>query len=65
MTEKGLDLVPMIFEMILWSHKYDSHSEARRITKLVQLIQRDNRKISHKLRDKIRRGEGIVRDFLD
>ena len=63
-TEKGLDLIPLIFEMILWSSKYDKDSEAKRIMPLVELIKKDNRKISQKVRDKVKRGEGIVRDYL-
>lgn len=64
-TEKGLDLIPIIFEMVLWSSKYDKDSEAKRIMALVELIKKDNRKISQKVREKIKRGEGIVRDFLE
>ena len=50
--------------MILWSSKYDKDSEAKRIMPLVELIKKDNRKISQKVRDKVKRGEGIVRDYL-
>lgn len=64
LTEKGLDLIPMIFEMVLWSAKYDSKSEANRITRLVELIKKDNRKISQKVIEQVRRGEGIVADYL-
>ncbi|HMV77624.1 MAG TPA: helix-turn-helix domain-containing protein [Leptospiraceae bacterium] len=64
LTEKGLDLIPLIFEMVLWSSKYDSESEAKRILPLVELIKKDNRKISSKVREKVKRGEGIVRDYL-
>lgn len=65
LTEKGLDLVPIIFEMVLWSAKYDPHSEARRIPRLVELIRKNNRRISAKVRTKVERGEGIVKDYLD
>lgn len=65
LTEKGLDLIPLIFEMVLWSAKYDSRSEARRITRLVELIRKDNRKISRKVMEQVRRGEGIVTGYLD
>jgi DNA-binding HxlR family transcriptional regulator len=63
-TEKGLDLIPVIFEMILWSEKYDGKSEARRISRLVELIRKDNRKISKKVREKVKRGEGILPEYL-
>lgn len=65
LTEKGLDLIPMLFEMILWSAKYDSKSEARRITKLVEMIRKDNRKISRKVIDRAREGRALFPEFLD
>lgn len=64
LTEKGLDLIPLLFEMVLWSDKYDSKSEAKRIPRLVELIRKDNRKISQKVREQVKRGEGIVADYL-
>jgi len=64
LSEKGLDLIPLIFEMLLWSAKYDDESQAKRIPRLVDLIQSDNRAISEKTREKVRRGEGIVFDYL-
>lgn len=65
LTEKGLDLIPVIFEMMLWSAKYDSHSEAKRIHRLIDLIRKDNRKISQEVMEKVRRGEAIVAEYLD
>lgn len=64
LTEKGLDLIPLLFEMVLWSAKYDVHSEAKQIPRLVELIRADNRKISRKTAEQVRRGEGIVRQYL-
>ena len=64
LTEKGLDLIPLIFEMVLWSAKYDSRSEAKRIVRLVELIRKDNRKISQKVIEQVRKGEGIVTEYL-
>ncbi|MDD8017580.1 MAG: helix-turn-helix domain-containing protein [Bacteroidota bacterium] len=64
LTEKGLDLIPLIFEMVLWSAKYDSRSEAKRIIRLVELIKKDNRKISQKVMEQVKRGEGIVAEYL-
>ena len=65
LTEKGLDLIPVIFEIVLWSAKYDKRSEAKRIARLVELIRKDNRRISAKLREKVKRGEGIVSDYVE
>jgi DNA-binding MarR family transcriptional regulator len=64
LTEKGLDLIPVLFEMVLWSAKYDNQSEANRISRLVELIRKDNRKISRKVMEQVKRGEAIVADYL-
>ncbi|RYZ89829.1 MAG: transcriptional regulator [Proteobacteria bacterium] len=64
LSEKGLDLVPMLMEMILWSAKYDPDSEAQRIKPLLSEIRADNRTLSTHLAEKVRRGEGIVKDYL-
>jgi DNA-binding HxlR family transcriptional regulator len=64
LTEKGEDLIPLMFEMVLWSAKYDPKSEAARIPRLVELIRKDNRKISRKVVPQVQRGEAIVRDYL-
>lgn len=65
LTDKGLDLIPIIFEMMLWSSKYDSKSEARRITKLISSIRENNRSISKKIIEKVRSGKGIFPEYLD
>ena len=65
LTEKGMDLIPLIFEMVLWSFKYDDKSEAKRIVRLVELIKKDNRKISQKVMEKVKQGEAIVREYVD
>lgn len=64
LTEKGLDIIPLLFEMVLWSAKYDSQSEANRIIRLVELIRKDNRKISRKVMEQVKRGEAIVAEYL-
>jgi DNA-binding HxlR family transcriptional regulator len=65
LTEKGLDLIPLLFEMVLWSAKYDSRSEAKRIMRLVELIRKDNRKISQKVMEQVKRGEAIVAEYFN
>jgi DNA-binding HxlR family transcriptional regulator len=64
LTEKGLDLIPVIFEMILWSEKHDPRSEAKRIIRLVELIKKDNHSISKKVREMVRKGKAIITDYL-
>ncbi len=63
-TEKGLDLIPILFEMVLWSHKHDPASQAKRIEPLVDLIRADNRAISERTRQQVRDGEAIVRHYV-
>jgi DNA-binding HxlR family transcriptional regulator len=65
MTEKGFDLMPLLFEMILWSAKYDPKSEAKQITQLVELIRKDNRSISQAVSDRIREGKSVFPKYLD
>lgn len=64
LTPKGLDLIPILFEIVLWSAKYDPESEARRIPGLVRLIEKNNRAISKTTKTKVSNGEGIVREYL-
>jgi len=64
LTAKGLDLVPLLFEMVLWSAKHDPLSEAARIPRLVELIEKNNRKVSAKAMETVRQGEGILRDYV-
>lgn len=64
LTEKGLNLIPIIFEMVLWSAKYDPQSEAKRIPQLIRLIQKNNRNISKIATEKVKAGYGIVFDFI-
>lgn len=65
LTDKGLDLIPLLFEIVLWSAKHDSRSEARRIVRLVELIRKDNRKISRRVREQVKRGEAIAAVYLE
>ena len=46
----------MIYETVLLSFKYDSQEEAKRITRLVDLIRKNNRKISEKTIEQVKRG---------
>lgn len=64
LTEKGLDLIPVLFEMMLWSHKHDPDSLAKRIEPLVELIRADNRAISERTKQQVREGDAIVRHYL-
>ncbi|QDK39359.1 helix-turn-helix domain-containing protein [Bdellovibrio sp. NC01] len=64
LTEKGLDLIPILFEMMVWSEKYDPKSEARLIPRLMGLIKNDNHKISEKAKERLRRGLPLFPEYL-
>jgi len=64
LTEKGLDLIPIMFEMMVWSLKYDQFSEARRIPQLMKLIAKNNRKFSETVKSRLRKGSPLFPDYL-
>jgi hypothetical protein len=45
--------------MVLWSAKHERRSGAKRIVRLVELIRKDNRGISRKVMEAVKRGEAI------
>ena len=64
LTEKGIDLLPLLFEMMIWSEKYDSKSETRRIPKLMDAIKNERNKISKKAKDRLRSGQALFPEYL-
>lgn len=65
LTEKGVGLVPILFEMMLWSAQHDKKSEARRVTRLLERIRSNNRAISERVMEKVRAGEALFPEYLD
>ncbi len=65
LTPKGLDLIPVIFEIVLWSAKHDKQSQAKRIPRLIELIQKNNRQLSAEIMKRLAIGRGILSDYLD
>jgi DNA-binding HxlR family transcriptional regulator len=49
-TEKALDLIPMILEMIEWSAKYDSKTGAPK--EFLKQIKKDRRQLARQVRSK-------------
>lgn len=64
LTEKGRDLVPVLFQIMIWSEKYDSKSEAHRIPRLMKLIRQDMDKISEKTKERLRRGLALFPEYM-
>lgn len=64
LTEKGIDLIPILFQIAVWSEKYDSKSEARRIPRLLKLIKADPDKIAEIAKNHIRNGAALFPEYL-
>jgi len=56
LTQKGLDLIPLLLEMVSWSEKYDAASEARKQPAFVKRIRKDRDKVAFELKELVRRG---------
>ena len=57
LAEKGLDLLPMVAEMIIWSAKYDRHTAAA--PDFVARLRTDRRGMLAELRANLRRTHGL------
>ncbi|OAI42839.1 transcriptional regulator [Verrucomicrobia bacterium SCGC AG-212-E04] len=65
LTEKGLDLIPVLFEFIKWSAKHDPRSAAHRYDPRFLKQLKDNRgKFNKKARDLVRSGSGLFTDVI-
>jgi len=62
--EKGIETVPVLFEIMAWSEKYDAKSEVRKIPRLMGLIKDDNHKISQKAKERLRKGLPLFPEYL-
>lgn len=58
LTEKGLDLLPMVAEMIIWSAKYDRHTAAD--PDFVARLRTGRRGMLAELRANLRRTHGLT-----
>ena len=56
LTEKGLDLIPILISMIVWSAKHDPMSYARRRKDLVARFKRSGQKTVDELKELVRNG---------
>lgn len=57
LTEKGLDLIPIVIEMSGWSARHDSKTEAPR--KLVEAMSKNREKMLGQIRDVVRQGGSL------
>jgi len=59
LTEKGLDVIPVLLEIAMWSAKYDSKSEARKKKEFAQRVLKDSKKAAEEIRILVRNGGSI------
>jgi DNA-binding HxlR family transcriptional regulator len=59
LTEKGLDLVPILLSIVLFSAKHDSKSYVRRSKDLLARLNRDPVEVSEEVKALVRKGEGL------
>ncbi len=56
LTEKGLDLIPVLFEFIKWSAKHDPLSTVHQIPKFLKELKANPGKLDKKMRELLRSG---------
>ncbi len=65
LTEKGLDLIPVLFEFIKWSAKHDPLSAAHRYpAPFLKQLMANGGKFNKKVRDLVRAGSCIFPNLL-
>lgn len=63
LTEKGLDLVPILLGIVAWSAKHDSKSYARRRKEFVARLNRNAHKVSAEVKELVRDGRCLFPEF--
>jgi DNA-binding HxlR family transcriptional regulator len=56
LTDKGLDLIPMLLDIVIWSARYDPKSYARRRKEFLARISKSTQKTSEEVKELIRNG---------
>ena len=56
LTEKGLDLIPIVLNIVLWSARHDSKSYVRRRKDFVAKLRRDPVQVSEEVKALVRNG---------
>ena len=56
LTEKGLDLIPILLNIVLWSAKHDPKSYTRRRKEFVARLNRSVQKVSGEVKELVRNG---------
>jgi DNA-binding HxlR family transcriptional regulator len=56
LTDKGLDLIPMLLDIVLWSAKHDPKSYARRSKEFLARTSKNTKKMGEEVRELVRNG---------
>nr|WP_233518947.1 helix-turn-helix domain-containing protein [Paraburkholderia xenovorans] len=56
LTEKGLDLIPVVLNIVLWSAKYDSKSYVRRSKEFAARLRENPMQVSEEVKALVRNG---------
>jgi DNA-binding HxlR family transcriptional regulator len=56
LTEKGLDLIPILLEIVVWSAKHNPKSDARRRKEFIARLNRSAQKVSEEVKELVRNG---------
>jgi DNA-binding HxlR family transcriptional regulator len=64
LTEKGLDLIPLLLEMVSWSEKYDEKSEARKQRAFVSQIRKDRGTLMKQIRSQVKAAGSVFGDQI-
>ena len=56
LTEKGLDLIPILLDIVVWSAKHDPKSNARRRKEFIARLNRSAQKVSEEVKALVRNG---------
>ena len=56
LTEKGLDLIPILLNIVFWSAKHDPKSHTRRRKEFVSRLNRGVQKVSGEVKELVRNG---------
>jgi DNA-binding HxlR family transcriptional regulator len=56
LTEKGLDLIPIVLDIVLWSAKHDAKSYVRRSKEFVARLSANPGKVSEEVKALVRNG---------
>jgi DNA-binding HxlR family transcriptional regulator len=65
LTDKGLDLIPMLMDIVLWSAKHDAKSQARGRKEFLARLSKSTHKVSAELKELVRSGGCVFLSSLD